>query len=220
MPQKSLPVVVAIVLGLCGSAFADQWQTIKNCQLIPNPSNDGDSFHVRTDGKEFLFRLYFVDTPESETDRDVAARVAEQAKHFGLTEQQSIQGGIKAKEFTKRILSQPFTVITKWQKALGRSKLQRYYAVVMANGGKDDLAELLVKAGMARAHGLKVHDAPRGRNLAFYDSLERQAKAQRMGLYGGNTPHTSENSESRLGSSFPSRLPVKSEPVAPAADGA
>ena len=33
---------------------------------MENPANDGDSFHVRAKEKEFIFRLYFVDTPEVE----------------------------------------------------------------------------------------------------------------------------------------------------------
>lgn len=91
--------------------------------------------------------------------------------------------------------------------------------MVLADGGKNNLAELLVRGGWARAHGLNIHDAPRGRNLAYYESLEKQAKAGKMGLYGGNTPKSLESSESRLGSSLPSRLPVISQPVAPPANG-
>jgi endonuclease YncB( thermonuclease family) len=34
---------------------------------MENASNDGDSFHVKADGEERIFRLYFVDTPESES---------------------------------------------------------------------------------------------------------------------------------------------------------
>ena len=42
------------------------WVTLENCQLVSNPSNDGDSFHVRADNKEYIFRLYFVDAPETD----------------------------------------------------------------------------------------------------------------------------------------------------------
>ena len=77
-------------------------------------------------------------------------------------------------------------------------------AVVLV-GGNDDLAELLVKAGFARAFG-QVVDAPKGKSMADYARMEKTAKAGKMGLYGGNKPKTSESSGSRLGSS-PSRLP-------------
>lgn len=214
--SKNLPVVFAILLALCGSAFADEWVTLKNCRLLENQSNDGDSFHVKADGEEYLFRLYHVDTPESEIDSAVANRVAEQAEHFGLSQEESLRGGEKAKEFTKKALSKPFSVVTRWQKAMGRSKLQRYYAVILV-GGNDDLAEMLVKAGFARAHG-QVVDAPKGKTMADYARMEKSAKAGKMGLYGGNTLQTSESSDSRLGSS-PSRFPVRNQPVEPPADG-
>jgi endonuclease YncB( thermonuclease family) len=139
-----------------------------------------------------------------------------QAEHFGLTQEESLRGGEKAKKFTEKVLSKPFSVVTRWQKALGRSKLQRYYAVVLVEGD-DDLAELLVKAGYARAFG-QVVDAPKGKAMADYARMEKTAKAGKMGLYGGNKPKTSESSESRLGSS-PSRLPVRGQPAEPPADG-
>src|SRR5437667_1088697 len=41
-----------------------KWVTLKKCQFQANAFNDGDSFHVRYDGQEFVFRLYFVDAPE------------------------------------------------------------------------------------------------------------------------------------------------------------
>jgi endonuclease YncB( thermonuclease family) len=157
-----------------------------------------------------------VDTPESEIDSAVADRVAEQAEHFGLSQEQSLRGGERAKDFTKKALSKPFSVVTRWQKAMGRSKLQRYYAVILV-GGNDDLAEMLVKAGFARAHG-QVVDAPKGKTMAEYARMEKSAKAGKMGLYGGNSPKTSESSEARLGSSS-SRLPVRNQPVAPPSDG-
>ena len=66
-------------------AHAGEWETIRNCRLIENESNDGDSFHVKADGEERIFRLYFVDTPEAESGGYVEGRVGEQAKEFGIT---------------------------------------------------------------------------------------------------------------------------------------
>ena len=53
---------------------------LKDCRLIPNPANDGDSFHVSAGEKEYLFRLYLVDAPE--TDEMTPRRLIEQAKYF------------------------------------------------------------------------------------------------------------------------------------------
>ena len=42
------------------------WVVLENCQLVPNAANDGDSFHVNANGKQYMFRLYFVDAPETD----------------------------------------------------------------------------------------------------------------------------------------------------------
>jgi hypothetical protein len=42
------------------------WIVLEDCRLIPNPANDGDSFHVSAGEKEYLFRLYLVDAPETD----------------------------------------------------------------------------------------------------------------------------------------------------------
>lgn len=62
---------------------AEPWKTLQNCRLVAHDSNDGDSFHVQHAGKEFIFRLDYVDAPE--TDADFPDRVAEQARYFALT---------------------------------------------------------------------------------------------------------------------------------------
>jgi endonuclease YncB( thermonuclease family) len=55
---------------------------------------------------------------------------------------------------------------------------------VVLVGGKTDLAEMLVRAGLARAFG-QVVDAPKGKRMAGYLELEKTAKAGKVGLYGG-----------------------------------
>ena len=56
--QSLLSIILAICLA--STALADEWKTLTNCRLIENESNDGDSFHVKADGEEHIFRLYFV----------------------------------------------------------------------------------------------------------------------------------------------------------------
>ena len=187
---------LAVLMLLVCQLHAGDWELLKDCRLIDNKSNDGDSFHVRaSNGEELLFRLYHVDCPESESDSVVADRITKQAEHFGITETQSLRGGVMAKDFTKKALSQPFVVVTRFQKAMGRSKLQRYYAVVLV-GGKTDLAEMLVRAGLARAFG-QVVDAPKGKRMAGYLELEKTAKAGKVGLYGGNAPTVAEDQDGK-----------------------
>src|SRR5439155_18004617 len=122
---------------------------LENCRLIPNAGNDGDSFHVGANGKEYMFRLYFVDAPE--TDSADPARLIEQAKHFGVTVPQVIEVGEAAKAFTREKLAEPFTVTTRMANAMGRSGSKRFYAFVQTKDG--DLGEQLVANGLARIHG-------------------------------------------------------------------
>src|SRR5213595_3213586 len=96
------------------------WIVIKDCRLIANPANDGDSFHVSTGEKEYLFRLYLVDAPE--TDEMTPGRLVEQANYFGIGVPQAIEVGRAATEFTREKLSEPFIVFTRLADALGRSK--------------------------------------------------------------------------------------------------
>jgi endonuclease YncB( thermonuclease family) len=130
-----------------------------------------------------IFRLYFVDAPEEE--RVYADRIVEQTAYFGITDA-AIEIGRAASEFTKEMLAKPFTIYTRWRRALGRSALWRYYAIVITAEGKD-LNELLVSAGLARIYGTRTA-LPDGRDsreyLAHLRELESEAKAAKRGAWG------------------------------------
>ena len=178
--KRSLIIFFAFV---AVARAGDHWVTLNDCRFLPNPANDGDSFHVRAGGKEYIFRLYFVDTPE--TDASLPERVAEQAKYFGVTLPQTLQIGLEAECFTRQKLAQPFTVRTCKQDARGRSRLPRYFAFVQADTA--DLAEQLVANGLARVYGA-ASDAP-GMNRPEVEwrrleQLERKAKGEKIGGWG------------------------------------
>lgn len=162
---------------------AAEWEKLSDCRLLPNEYNDGDSFHVSHGGKEYIFRLYFVDTPESEGS--LPERVAEQAAHFGITPERSIEIGKYAKQVTAQLLSHPFTVLTKFQDARGRSNLPRYYAFVRT-ADKEDLAELLVSSGLARAFGTAASTPSTGADSlrSRFDSLQSEARRKKLGAWG------------------------------------
>jgi endonuclease YncB( thermonuclease family) len=172
-------------------AFAQQapparpFQRFDGCIYKPQRWNDGDSFHViLPDRKEVILRLYFVDTPEEE--RVYADRIAEQAAYFGITPDAAIEIGRAASEFTKQALTKPFTIYTRWRRALGRSAIWRYYAIVVTADGRD-LNELLVSAGLARIYGTRT-PLPDGRDsrtyLAHLHELENEARAAKRGAWG------------------------------------
>ena len=180
------------------------WVVLENCRLITNPANDGDSFHVSAGEKEYLFRLYLVDAPE--TDEMTPRRLIEQAKYFSITVPQAIEVGRAAKEFTRQKLSEPFTVFTHMSDAMGHSRLERFYAFVQTNEG--DLSEQLVRNGLARAYGFKA--APPGlrtsrEELVKLQQLEDQAKQERIGAWGINAGRL--NAHSQAPSSFSSFVP-------------
>ena len=163
-----------------------KWVTLKGCRLQSNEFNDGDSFHVLHDGREFIFRLYFVDAPE--TDGSVPERTREQCRYFGVSAEQLRTSGKEAKALTTELLKKPFTVTTRSQDALGRSKLPRYYANVTVGG--EDLAETLVSRGLARAKGT-LANVPVGSSakerMKHLRNLEVEAKAKQRGIWAHST---------------------------------
>ncbi len=161
------------------------WVVLENCRLIMNPANDGDSFHASVGEKEYLFRLYLVDTPE--TDALTPGRLIEQSKYFEITVPQAIEVGEAAKAFTQQKLSQPFTVFTRMTDAMGRSKMERFYAFVQTREG--DLGEQLVRNGLARNFGFKaVPPGLRNSRLEVekLQQFEEEAKQEKIGGWGVN----------------------------------
>jgi competence protein ComEA len=162
-----------------------EWVVLENCRLIMNPANDGDSFHASAGDKEYLFRLYMVDAPE--TDALAPARLIEQAKYFGITVPQAIEVGETAKTFTREKLSQPFTVFTRMADAMGRSKMERFYAFVQTKDG--DLGEQLVRNGLGRNYGYKaVPPGLRNSRLEVekLQQFEDEARQEKIGGWGVN----------------------------------
>jgi endonuclease YncB( thermonuclease family) len=161
------------------------WIVLKDCRLIPNPANDGDSFHVSAGGKEYLFRLYLVDAPE--TDEMTPRRLVEQAKYFSITVPQAIEVGRAAKDFTQEKLSQQFTVFTRMSDAMGQSRLERFYAFVETKEG--DLGEQLVRNGLARSYGSRA--TPPGLTSSRIEveklqQFEGEAQREKIGAWGVN----------------------------------
>jgi endonuclease YncB( thermonuclease family) len=178
---------VVVLLLICfanASAFAQKappakpFERFDGCVMEPDEWTDGDSFRVRLqDGRLETFRLYYVDTTES---RSRGKRSDEQAAYFGMTRREAIELGKRAKAFTAAALRQPFTIQTRWRPVFGPT---RYYAFVYTADGSD-LAELLVRNGLARIYGTRT-PTPDGRSSREYRArlmaLEQLAKQQQVG---------------------------------------
>ena len=184
---SALVVVLSIAtVDVSARDHSKDWIALKDCRLIPNPANEGDSFHVSAGEKEYLFRLYLVDAPE--TDEMTPRRLIDQAKYFSITVPQAIEVGRAAKDFTQEKLSQPFTVFTHMSDALGQSRLERFYAFVETTEG--DLGEQLVRNGLARSYGFKA--APPGLTSSRIEveklqQFEDESKRDKIGGWGVNT---------------------------------
>jgi DNA uptake protein ComE-like DNA-binding protein len=185
---SALIAVVVLSIATVDVSARDQskdWIVLKDCRIILNPANDGDSFHVSAGGKEYLFRLYLVDAPE--TDEMIPRRLIDQAKYFSITVPQAIEVGRVAKDFTQEKLSRPFTVFTHMSDAMGQSRLERFYAFVETKEG--DLGEQLVRNGLARSYGFKA--APPGLTSSRIEveklqQFEDEAKRDKIGAWGVN----------------------------------
>ena len=156
---------------------------LERCRLVTNAVVDGDSFHVMRWGREYIFRLYFVDVPESDASLDDRAR--DQAIYFGISPKDIPRAAKQAAQFTRETLTdKEFTVVTRWQNAMGRSRLARFYAVVLVDG--KNLAEELVAHGHVRIYGLRANwpDGPSSSTfINKLKNLEITAREQKRGVW-------------------------------------
>ena len=211
MTRPILFVAVVFLLATATLRAEQRWTKFEHCHLVPNPANDGDSFHVRANDKEYIFRLYLVDAPE--IDAANPARLIEQAKHFGISVPQVIELGEAAKSFVQKKLAEPFTVSTRMANAMGRSNIERFYAFVRTKEG--DLSEQLVANGLARIYGRRGRSPEglsSGAELQKLKTLENQAKQAKLGGWAANIERS--NASASPAASAPSN--IKSERLFPA----
>lgn len=166
------------------SFAADRWYEYQDCKHLAEEYYDGDSFHVKTKSDHFIFRLYFVDAPE--TDTSIPDRVKEQAEYWNITEERLLKVAAEAKEFTEKFLSNGFIVYSKRQTARGQSKKERFFAMVKVNDRY--LCEALVENGYARVYGA-WSDLPDGTNsrkfISHLKALEIKARRAGKGAWAG-----------------------------------
>jgi len=163
-----------------------EWVKLTDCHYADAPDNDGDSFRVRGGDKEFTARLYYVDAPE--TNLRQGDRTHEQSLHFGITLDETMKAGEKAKQRTKELLQKPFVIWTRWATAGGRGRESRYYVIVEIDG--KSLGEILVTEGLARTKGM-APNLPSGEHAKAYmerlDDLESAAREKHLGAWASST---------------------------------
>ena len=184
-------LLLFVILSPSSAAERRAWVTLTDCQYVAAKDNDGDSFRVRCGTNEFNLRLYFVDAPE--TNLRYPERTREQSEYFGVTLDETMKAGAKARDTVRKMLQKPFVVATRWATAGGRSREARYSALVEV-GGKA-LAEVLVSQGFARTKGVFAN-LPTGEKAKAYaeklEQLEREARQKRLGIWGSAARKVSE----------------------------
>lgn len=175
----------ALLAAFPGFTQNRNWEALTSCWYVPHANNDGDSFHVKCGGEEFVLRLYFVDAPEA--DKTYPERNREQAGYFGVGMDEAQKGGAQAREYVRGVLWSTFTVHTKRSVAPGRGAGARYYGMVRVDGRQLDA--LLVGNGLARIKGA-VTVLPDGTKSAAYkqalQKLENEARRERRGLWAAS----------------------------------
>ena len=189
---SSSSIVQVVALSAClaisqsWAADSKKWEMLANCQYVAHNDNDGDSFHVHCDAKDFSLRLYFVDAPE--TNLTFSQRTLEQSEYFGISLDETVKGGKAAREFVASTLREPFTVWTRWATAGGRSKEPRFYGIVLV--GANNLDEILIRKGLARPKGVRPNLPTGEKSKAHQEKLsvlEADAKKQKVGLWANAT---------------------------------
>lgn len=185
--RDALRCVAAAAALAASPARGLQWSVYEEARLDAEAYHDGDSFHVATPRKTYVFRLYFVDAPE--TDDALPERVREQADYWRIDPARIPRLGEEARRFARAFLAAPFTVSTRREDARGRGHTRRYFAMVRA--GDRYLSEALVANGLARVYG-KGTDLPDGTDERRYwrhlERLERDARAAGLGAWARDEP--------------------------------
>jgi endonuclease YncB( thermonuclease family) len=184
------PLLLVVFVGSGLGGDRKEWVKLADCHYVEAPDNDGDSFRVRGGDKEFTARLYYVDAPE--TNLRQGDRTHDQSLHFGITLDETMKAGEKAKQRTKELLQKPFLIWTRWATAGGRGRESRYYVIVEVDG--KNLGEILVTEGLARTKGV-APNLPNGGHAKPYmerlDDLESAAREKHLGAWAtsaGQTP--------------------------------
>ncbi len=175
--------LVGIVALLCvyeclNEEIDAKWELISDGVREESAHNDGDSVAVRFNGRSEVFRLYFVDTLE--TNPASTQRLARQAATFGIPPSRldfARELAQRAKHFTRQQTSNAFRVYTRWEKVSPGSNNPSVRAFIETQGG--DLATLLVRNGLAVIKsGSAVSAHPDGRSAASILTQLRAAESE------------------------------------------
>ena len=164
---------------LAAESASRRWDTMKGCRLTDVPFTDGDALNVKWEREEFVFRLHHVDTPDA--DERFPNRNTVHTRYFGITPAQASEVGRDAVKFIRKTLPREFMARAVAQTSVGASNQPIRYGTITTADGRD-LAELLVRNGLAMVRGFNVAEEGADK-IQKLKELEVEAKAEKRGAW-------------------------------------
>jgi endonuclease YncB( thermonuclease family) len=133
----------------------------------------------------------FITSTRPKTNLRQGDRTRDQSLHFGITLDETMNAGDKAKQRVKELLQKPFVIWTRWATAGGRGKESRYYTIVEVDGR--NLGEILVGEGLARTQGVAPNLPNEEKAKAYMerlDDLETTAREKHLGAWATSKSET------------------------------
>ena len=156
---------------------------------LPNPRQQARFFHLWRNIRRPRHTHVAASPPRKARQhrirlRPYRDRLDEQRAYFGITREQAVAIAHESAAFTSKRLAAPFTVLTRWRSALGRSALGRVLHRHHRRGPR--LERAACRERLARSYGVRT-TLPDGRdsqkNLARLAELEAQAKKAKRGAW-------------------------------------
>ena len=153
----------------------------EECKLESVEEWTANFIKISQNGRSFQFRLYFVDTPESELDESSQPMLRAQTEYFGDPPLSDLLNhGKEADEFVRKTLTErPFRIITRFEPARGTKSLYAFVQVDTEDNVRKYLSAMLVRKGLASITAKPSH-TPFGQNA--YDFREHLVKERQKAI--------------------------------------
>lgn len=176
-----------------------KYEKVDDFTFVDAVNSDGDTISIRDpNGRIIACQLMGVDA--FEVDNVIEEQLAEQARHFGITNEQAIELGRQAKAFCEKLLrgadgkqkisivSMPFIIDSENYGRLG-GKDGPFHGIISIFDGdivvdNESLSCLLVKNGLARIREVVPSAEPFLYSREKLEQLEAEAKKTGVGGWG------------------------------------
>jgi hypothetical protein len=171
------------------SAPKADFEVFPKAQLVESKNNEADTLRIKPSptAEEAVFRLYFVDAPE--TTLSSPQTVQEQARYFDASQENVLKVGVEAAAYVTELLkTRPFMLYTRWEPVPDRTRYYGMIKVSLKPGEYTHLADILMKRGYGRLHGLtcELPDGVQGINDygRYLLDLGKKAREDKIGIWG------------------------------------